>query len=457
MLLGVQTELCETCARRRRVDGYVTVQRIAMLSNKILGIVGLGYVGLPLAIAFGARLQTLGFDIDANKIKKLKSHIDLTEQVKPTQFAEASLLTFTNCLNDLSACDFFIIAVPTPIDDACSPDLTLLKEATSSVASIIKKGAIVVFESTVYPGVTEEICVGIIESRSGLKWKKDFFVGYSPERINPGDKLHGLPDVVKVVSGDVCETSDRLYELYSLVVTAGVFKATSIKVAETAKVIENTQRDLNIALMNEISKILDKLDISTIDVLKAAETKWNFLPFKPGLVGGHCIGVDPYYLTFKAQSVGYEPEVILAGRKINDGMAGYVAEKIHELICESGMTQENLTISILGISFKENCPDFRNSKVFDLMVELVRYGYSIAAHDPFIDNLDCAIPQGVITSSWEDLVPSAVVVCPVPHDFYKEIGASEFNFKLLKNGLFFDLKSSFDAGFSSNASLVWSL
>lgn len=336
----------------------------------VVAVVGLGYVGLPLAVEFGKKRRTIGYDLSSSKIQSYRQHIDPTGEVSTDDLKRASQLVLTDDAADLSQADYIVIAVPTPVDQAHQPDFRPLIGASETVGKNMKPGAIVIYESTVYPGATEEVCVPVLEKCSGLKWKHDFHVGYSPERINPGDKEHTLTTIVKVVSGDDENTLEKVAELYESVVTAGVYRAASIKVAEAAKVIENTQRDLNIALMNELAIIFDRLNIDTLDTLEAAGTKWNFLPFRPGLVGGHCIGVDPYYLTHKAEMIGYMPQVILAGRRINDNMAKYVAEQTIKQIIKAGFNVRGAKVNVLGLTFKENCPDLRNSKVIDVIREL---------------------------------------------------------------------------------------
>ena len=337
----------------------------------IVGVVGLGYVGLPLAVAFGKKMQTIGFDLSTEKIEHYKRFCDPTGEVSSDDLKAATQLQVSADPGVLKTCDYLIVAVPTPVDAAHQPDFSPLIGSSTSVGKNMKKGAIVVYESTVYPGATEEICIPILEQCSGMKWKQDFHVGYSPERINPGDKVHTLTTILKVVAGDDPDTLEKVAQLYELVITAGVHRASSIKVAEAAKVIENTQRDLNIALMNELSLIFHKMGIDTLEVLQAAGTKWNFLPFRPGLVGGHCIGVDPYYLTHKADMLGYHPQVILAGRRINDGMGKFIAEQTVKEMIAAGNQIKGAKVSVLGLTFKENCPDLRNSRVIDVIHELI--------------------------------------------------------------------------------------
>ena len=353
--------------------------------TETIGIIGLGYVGLPLAAAFGRRFQTVGFDIDESRVAELREGVDATLEVSSEALSDAEGLSFTTRIQDLKSCTFFIVTVPTPIDRSKRPDLRAVIAASETVGEVLKPGDIVVYESTVYPGVTEEICVPILEKRSGLRLNRGFFVGYSPERINPGDKEHTVTKIRKVVSGSTPEALERIDAVYRAVITAGTYRAESIKVAEAAKVIENTQRDVNIALVNELALLFNRLGIDTGAVLKAAGTKWNFLPFSPGLVGGHCIGVDPYYLTHKAREVGYHPEVILAGRRINDSMGGYVAGEVVKLMARKGIQVGGSRVLILGVTFKENCPDIRNTRVTDIADALRAYAVAVDLYDPWAD------------------------------------------------------------------------
>jgi UDP-N-acetyl-D-glucosamine/UDP-N-acetyl-D-galactosamine dehydrogenase len=347
-----------------------------------IGIVGLGYVGLPLAVEFGKIADTIGFDINDERIKELHNGLDRTREVEKSELQAASKLTFSSSVNDLRKANYFIVTVPTPVDDAKKPDLRPLQSASKTVGSVLKKNDIVIYESTVYPGCTEEVCVPILEQVSGLKYNVDFFCGYSPERINPGDKQHRVTTIKKVTSGSTPEVADKVDALYGMVIRAGTHKASSIKVAEAAKVIENSQRDINIAFVNELALIFDRIGIDTSEVLEAAGTKWNFLPFKPGLVGGHCIGVDPYYLTHKAESLGYHPEVILSGRRINDNMGMHIATSVIKLMAKNGLAINTARVLVLGITFKENCPDIRNSKVVDVVNELRSFGTKVEIYDP---------------------------------------------------------------------------
>ena len=411
----------------------------------IVAVVGLGYVGLPLAVEFGKKGRTIGFDLSAQKIAHYKDHIDPTGEVSSAELKASFYLELSSDPTALKAADFIIVAVPTPVDIAHQPDFGPLLGASKAVGKNLKQGATVVFESTVYPGATEEICIPIIEKHSGMEWKRDFFVGYSPERINPGDKERTLTKIVKVVSGDSSETLERVRQVYASVVTAGVYMASSIKVAEAAKVIENTQRDLNIALMNELAIIFDRIGIDTTEVLQAAGSKWNFLPFRPGLVGGHCIGVDPYYLTHKAEMLGYHPEVILAGRRINDGMGKFIAEQtVKKLVC-NGWQIKNTPIIVLGLTFKEDCPDLRNSRVIDVIQELQSYGARVIVHEPVANAKEALHEFGIELTAWDDLPPAAAIVAAVAHKGFKERPLSDFVGKLQKGGVLADVKSMFNA------------
>jgi len=411
----------------------------------IVAVVGLGYVGLPLAVEFGKKGRTIGFDLSAQKIAHYKDHIDPTGEVSSAELKASFYLELSSDPTALKAADFIIVAVPTPVDIAHQPDFGPLLGASEAVGKNLKQGATVVFESTVYPGATEEICIPIIEKHSGMEWKRDFFVGYSPERINPGDKERTLTKIVKVVSGDSPETLERVRQVYASIVTAGVYMASSIKVAEAAKVIENTQRDLNIALMNELAIIFDRIGIDTTEVLQAAGSKWNFLPFRPGLVGGHCIGVDPYYLTHKAEMLGYHPEVILAGRRINDGMGKFIAEQtVKKLVC-NGWQIKNTPIIVLGLTFKEDCPDLRNSRVIDVIQELQSYGARVIVHEPVANAKEALHEYGIELTAWDDLPPAAAIVAAVAHRGFKERPLSDFVGKLQKGGVLADVKSMFNA------------
>jgi len=409
--------------------------------NLAIGVIGLGYVGLQVAVALGEKYSTIGFDLNETKLSEYRQGIDVTGEVSAETFAQANKLDFANDMQELSNVDVFIVAVPTPVDSSKRPDLSPLVSASTAVGKVMKKGAIVVFESTVYPGATEEVCVPALEKASGLKWKEDFNVGYSPERINPGDKAHTLKTIIKVVSGDNEPTLKLLAEIYSSVVDAGVHQASSIKVAEAAKVIENTQRDLNIAFVNELSLVFDRLGIDTNEVLDAACTKWNFLNFRPGLVGGHCIGVDPYYLTAKAQEVGYSPEVILAGRRINDSMGGYIANSTVKKLLSSSVDASCKDIIICGLTFKENCPDLRNSLVINIIDELSAFGYNVHVHDPVPSKEEALAEYNVELKEWDELPKSAAVVFAVPHEELVAIPEDEYAKKMINGGLFVDVKS----------------
>ncbi|MEC5399969.1 nucleotide sugar dehydrogenase [Uliginosibacterium sp. H1] len=423
-----------------------------------IAVIGLGYVGLPLAVEFGKKFKTLGFDLSEEKIAAYRDHVDPTGEVLSADLKAATQLSFSTNPEILREADFIVVAVPTPVDDAHKPDFTPLVKSSESVGRYLKRGAIVVYESTVYPGATEEVCIPIIEKFSGLKWKQDFFVGYSPERINPGDKERTVTKITKVVSGDTPETLAKVAEIYGAVITAGVYPASSIKVAEAAKVIENTQRDLNIALMNELAVIFHRIGIDTVEVLKAAGTKWNFLPFRPGLVGGHCIGVDPYYLTHKAEMLGYHPQVILAGRRINDSMGKYIAEQTIKQMIANDLPVRGANIIVLGMTFKENCPDLRNSKVIDVVRELQSYGANVLVHDPIANSEECQHEYGVGLTAWESLPQAAAVVAAVAHKEYADMGTAQVTGKLVPGGIFVDVKSFHDAAqVGATGATLWRL
>jgi UDP-N-acetyl-D-glucosamine/UDP-N-acetyl-D-galactosamine dehydrogenase len=411
--------------------------------NTTIAVVGLGYVGLPLAVEFGKKFNTIGFDLAEAKVASYQNFCDPTGEVASEDLRAAIQLECTTDPNRLASADFLVIAVPTPVDEAHIPDFSPLIGASITAGRYMKKGAIVVYESTVYPGATEEVCIPVLEKHSGLKWKQDFNVGYSPERINPGDKEHTLTRILKVVSGDTVETLEQVAALYDSVITAGVHKATSIKVAEAAKVIENTQRDLNIALMNELAIIFDRMNIDTTEVLEAAGTKWNFLKFKPGLVGGHCIGVDPYYLTHKAEMLGYHPQVILAGRRINDGMGKFIAEKTVKLMIQSGSSVKGAKVIVLGLTFKEDCPDLRNSKVIDVIRELQDYGCEVSVHDPLADAAEAKHEYGVSLKAWNQLPTNAdAIVLAVAHRAYRDMPVRDLLAALRSNGAVIDVKAT---------------
>lgn len=411
----------------------------------VVAVVGLGYVGLPLAVEFGKLYRTIGFDLSESKVRAYCEGHDPTGELSSADLKASTLLEPTTDPRMLADADFIVVAVPTPVDDAHNPDFGPLIGSSTAIGKYIKPGTTVVYESTVYPGATEEICVPIIERESGLVWKKDFFIGYSPERINPGDKEHSLTRITKVVSGDLPQTLEKVATIYGSIIKAGVHKASSIKVAEAAKVIENTQRDLNIALMNELSLIFHRIGIDTLEVLEAAGTKWNFLPFRPGLVGGHCIGVDPYYLTHKAEKLGYHPQVILAGRRINDGMGKFVAEQTIKTLIQSGFSVRGADVIVLGLTFKENCPDLRNSKVIDVIHELQSYGVTVHVHDPVADAGEAMHEYGVKLVSWEALPQSSAIVAAVAHQSYRSTAAAAYHAKLLPGGLVVDVKCQHDA------------
>ncbi|HRP26068.1 nucleotide sugar dehydrogenase [Thauera sp.] len=423
-----------------------------------IAVIGLGYVGLPLAVEFGKKYRTLGFDLSAQKVAAYRDCIDPTGEVSSVDLRAATQLSCHTDPAVLREADFVVIAVPTPVDDAHQPDFTPLVKSSETAGRHLKRGAIVVYESTVYPGATEEVCIPILERESGLKWKQDFFVGYSPERINPGDKERTVTKILKVVSGDTPETLAKVEEMYASVITAGVYPASSIKVAEAAKVIENTQRDLNIALMNELSVIFHKMGIDTLEVLKAAGTKWNFLPFRPGLVGGHCIGVDPYYLTHKAEMLGYHPQVILAGRRINDSMGKYVAEQTVKQMIAAGSHVKGADVIVLGLTFKENCPDLRNSKVIDVIHELQSYGCKVHVHDPVAESAEAEHEYGVSLAPWDALPVADAIVAAVAHEAFVDMPLPTLLAKLAPQGVFADVKSSYDpAALAAAGAKVWRL
>ncbi len=406
-----------------------------------IGIVGLGYVGLPLAVAFGRRFPTTGFDINPSRIAELQQGSDSSLEATPAELAEAKLLTFTSTPADLGACNVYIVTVPTPIDLYKRPNLAPLISASEAIGGVLKKDDIVIFESTVYPGCTEEVCVPVLERISGLKYNQDFYAGYSPERINPGDKQHRLSSIVKVTAGSTPEAAEFVAGLYGAIIEAGVYRASSIRVAEAAKVIENTQRDVNIALINELALIFNRLDIDVQEVLEAAGTKWNFLPFRPGLVGGHCIGVDPYYLTHKAQEIGYHPEVILAGRRINDGMGAYAAERVIKLMTRRGIPVADADILILGLTFKENCPDIRNTRVVDIIKELHGYNAHVDVYDPWVNPQEAAREYDITTIDKLQNGKYDAVILAVAHHQFQELGAAGIRALCKPRSVLFDIKS----------------
>ncbi|WP_291356397.1 Vi polysaccharide biosynthesis UDP-N-acetylglucosamine C-6 dehydrogenase TviB [Acinetobacter sp. UBA3106] len=410
------------------------------LSKLKIGIIGLGYVGLPLAVEFGKQVSVVGFDIHQKRIDELKSGQDHTLEVSPEELKQSAHLTYTANLEDLKDCNFFIVTVPTPIDEYKQPDLTPLVKASQSIGKVLKDGDIVVYESTVYPGATEETCIPVLEQVSGLKFNQDFFAGYSPERINPGDKLHRVTNILKITSGSTPEVADFVDQVYNLIIEAGTHKATSIKVAEAAKVIENTQRDVNIALINELALIFNKMGIDTEAVLEAAGTKWNFLPFRPGLVGGHCIGVDPYYLTHKAQAIGYHPEIILAGRRLNDGMGAYVVTQLVKGMLKKRIQVEDAKVLILGLSFKENCPDIRNTRIIDIVNELKEYHVNVDVYDPWVDCAEAEHEYGIQpVSTLTDHSYDAIILAVAHHQF-KEMGVEKIRALGKAEHVLYDLK-----------------
>ena len=424
----------------------------------VVAVVGLGYVGLPLAIEFGKRFRTIGFDLSVAKVEAYLEHEDPTGEVGAEAFATATMFHPTTNPSALKDADFIVVAVPTPVDDAHIPDFSPLISASTLVGRNLKPGATVVYESTVYPGATEEVCIPVLEKESTLTWKRDFHIGYSPERINPGDKERTLTTIVKVVAGDTPETLERVAQMYASIIKAGVYKASSIKVAEAAKVIENTQRDLNIALVNELSMIFHRIGIDTTEVLEAAGTKWNFLPFRPGLVGGHCIGVDPYYLTHKAERLGYHPQVILAGRRINDGMGAYLARETVKALIQQGHSIKGAHINVLGLTFKENCPDLRNSKVIDVIRELESYGVTVHVHDPLASAAEAQHEYGVDLVAWEHLPKANAIVAAVAHRELVDRPLDDVIHKVCAGGLYVDVKCRADAkAYNARGIHVWRL
>jgi len=410
-----------------------------------VAVIGLGYVGLPLVVAFGKQMRTIGFDIAQAKVDACQRGTDPSRELADEELQAAKHALYTSDPKMLAEADMIIVAVPTPVDEAHIPDFRPLIGSSTSVGRHMKKGATVVYESTVYPGATEEVCIPVLERESGLKWKQDFFVGYSPERINPGDKEHTLTRILKIVSGDSPQTLEKVAQLYEKIIIPGVHRASSIKAAEAAKVIENTQRDLNIALMNELSIIFDKLGIDTSEVLEAAGTKWNFLKFKPGLVGGHCIGVDPYYLTHKAEMLGYHPQVILAGRRINDSMGKFIAEQTIKHMIAAGSTIKGARVNVLGLTFKENCGDLRNSKVIDIIHELQSYGVEVCVTDAQAAADEAMHEYGVKLLGWDELPRADAIVAAVAHREYAALSVADISSKLNPGGAFIDVKAVFDA------------
>ena len=410
------------------------------LSELKIAIIGLGYVGLPLAVEFGKKVPVIGFDIHQKRIDELQSGQDHTLEVSPKELKQATHLSYTTNLQQLADCNFFIVTVPTPIDEFKQPDLTPLVKASESIARVLKKGDVVVYESTVYPGATEEVCIPVLEKNSGLKFNQDFYAGYSPERINPGDKLHRVTNILKITSGSTPAVADYVDQVYNLVIEAGTHKAASIKVAEAAKVIENTQRDVNIALINELALIFNKMGIDTEAVLQAAGTKWNFLPFRPGLVGGHCIGVDPYYLTHKAQAIGYNPEIILAGRRLNDGMGAYVVTQLVKAMLKKRIQVEDAKVLILGLSFKENCPDIRNTRIIDIVNELKEYHIQADVYDPWVDVSEAEHEYGITPVQTLENGKYDAVILAVAHQQFKVMGADAIRALGKADHVLYDLK-----------------
>ncbi len=423
-----------------------------------VAIVGLGYVGLPVAVEFGKRRPTIGYDLSKRRVENLRHLVDVTGEVSTAELIQARHWHPTSDPAELEKADYIIVAVPTPINAARQPDLRPLESATEAVGRHMKRNALVIYESTVYPGCTEEVCVPILERHSGMRWRQDFHVGYSPERINPGDKEHTFTRIRKIVSGDDAETLEKVAALYASVVTAGVYKAPSIRVAEAAKVIENTQRDLNIAFVNELAIIFEKLGLDTHEVLRAAGTKWNFLPFRPGLVGGHCIGVDPYYLTHKAELAGYHPEVILAGRRINDGMGPHIARKTVQQMIHAGRNIKGARVNVLGLAFKENVPDIRNSKVIDIIRELNEFGVETYVHDPLASHEDALHEYGLRLCDWDTMPAADALLLAVPHKSFLETPKSEMLKKIVRQGCLVDVKSALDAdSYRKEGIRVWRL
>lgn len=410
-----------------------------MDNSKLLAVIGLGYVGLPLAVEFSKKYKTIGFDINVSRIEALKSGVDSTLEVSKEELELASQLQFSADISDLESCNVYIITVPTPIDEHRQPLLKPLLMASETIGQVLSKGDVVIYESTVYPGATEEVCVPVLEKTSGLNFNSDFFVGYSPERINPGDKEHRLPNILKITSGSTPETADLVDKLYGSIITAGTHKVSAIKVAEAAKVIENTQRDLNIALINELALIFEKLDIDTEEVLIAAGTKWNFLNFRPGLVGGHCIGVDPYYLTHKAQAIGYNPEVILAGRRINDGMGKFVADTVIKMMIKRQIHIKGSSILIMGLTFKENCPDIRNTRVVDIIAELLDFEADVEVYDPWVDGT-ATLQYGLKLIEEPKKAQYDAIILTVGHHQFKAMGAEAIRAFGKDNHVLYDVK-----------------
>lgn len=413
------------------------------IEERKLAIIGLGYVGLPLAVEFGKIRPVMGFDINAHRVTQLKKHIDTTLEISSDELNEAIYLEFTAKIDEVAFCDTYIVTVPTPIDEHKQPDFRPLISASEMIGRLLNPGDIIVYESTVYPGAIEEICVPVLEQYSSLRFNVDFFVGYSPERINPGDKLHRITNITKITSGSTPEAADIVDKLYSSIITVGTYKVDSIKIAEAAKVIENTQRDLNIALINELAIIFNRLGIDTEAVLKAAETKWNFLPFRPGLVGGHCIGVDPYYLTHKAQAIGYHPEIILAGRRLNDNMSSYVVSQLIKAMLKKCIHVEGSNVLIMGLTFKENCPDTRNSRVFGIIDELASYGILVDAYDPWVPAEEADVQKNFSSVQCLEHEKYDAIILAVAHHQFQDMGVEEIRLLGKKAHVLFDLKYLF--------------
>lgn len=431
---------------------------ISAASAPRIAVVGLGYVGLPLAVEFGRTLDTLGYDIDATRVAELRQGHDRTLELEAAELAAATCLRYCADVAELARCNVFVVTVPTPIDAWEQPDLEPLRAASQLIAGVLKRGDLVIYESTVYPGTTEEVCVPLLEQGSGLRFNQDFWCGYSPERINPGDRQRRLPDIRKITSGSTPEAAEVVDALYRRIIAAGTWRAPSLRVAEAAKVVENIQRDVNIALVNELALIFDRLGIDTLDVLEAAGTKWNFLPFRPGLVGGHCIGVDPYYLTHKADMLGYHPQVILAGRRINDGMGKYVAEQTVKEMIKAGHAIKGCDVIVLGLTFKENCPDLRNSKVIDVIRELESFGCRVHVHDAVAESAEAEHEYGVQLKRWEELPPAAAIVAAVSHQAYLDMPLEGVLEKLQPSGVFTDVKSAYDPEkLAASGARVWRL
>ncbi|HEY2337679.1 MAG TPA: nucleotide sugar dehydrogenase [Burkholderiales bacterium] len=443
---------------REEVLEKIAFQEEEKIVLPTVAVVGLGYVGLPVAVAFARQRPTIGFDLSKKRIENLRHMVDPTGEVSTAELMEAKHFRATHAPADLEQADFIIVAVPTPINAARQPDFGPLVSASETVGRYMKPGATVIYESTVYPGATEEVCVPLLEKHSGMRWRQDFHVGYSPERINPGDKEHCFSKILKVVSGDDEATLEKVADLYSSVISAGVYRASSIKVAEAAKVIENTQRDLNIAFVNELAIIFERMGLDTHEVLKAAGTKWNFLGFRPGLVGGHCIGVDPYYLTHKAELLGHHPEVILAGRRINDAMGPHIARKTVQQMIHCGRNIKGARVNVLGLTFKENVPDIRNSKVADILRELAEFGVETYVHDPLASADDALHEYGIKLCDWDRLPAADALILAVPHRRLLAMPLAQLQQKVVRNGCVIDIKSVLDADALRRAGLrVWRL